>query len=133
MPNTLDDKMKKLSAARRKKVEDRAAQLISQEMSLRDLRKARSLTQARIAEILKTSQDRVSRLEKRTDLLISTLRRYVIAMESNLSLVAEFPDREPVILAGLATMDADPPSDGRQVAGRAAKTHRHRDAGKSTG
>jgi DNA-directed RNA polymerase specialized sigma subunit len=64
MPTTLADKMKKLSAARRKKVEGRAAQLISQEMSLRDLRKARSLTQARIAEILKTSEDRVSRLGK---------------------------------------------------------------------
>jgi len=133
MPTTLADKMKKLSAARRKKVEDRAAQLISQEMSLRDLRKARSLTQARIAEILKTSQDRVSRLEKRTDLLISTLRRYVIAMGGNLSFVAEFPDREPVILAGLATMDVEPPSNRRQVAVRAGKTHRHRNAGRSRG
>jgi len=102
-------------------------------MSLRDLRKARSLTQERIAEILKTSQDRVSRLEKRTDLLISTLRRSVIAMGGNLSLVAEFPDREPVILAGLATMDAEPPSDGRRVAGRAGKTHRHRNAGRCKG
>ncbi len=133
MPTTLNDKMKKLSVARRKKVENRAAQLIAQEMSLRDLRKARSLTQERIAEILKTSQDRVSRLEKRTDLLISTLRRYVIAMGGNLSLVAEFPDREPVILAGLATMDAEPPSNGRRVAGRAGKTHRHRNAGRSRG
>lgn len=44
MPTTLDDKMKKLNAARRKKVEERAAQLIAQEMSLRDLRKARNLT-----------------------------------------------------------------------------------------
>jgi len=102
-------------------------------MSLRDLRKARSLTQARIAEILKTSQDRVSRLEKRTDLLISTLRRYVIAMGGNLSFVAEFPDREPVILAGLATMDVEPPSNGGQVAVRAGKTRRHRNAGRSRG
>ena len=125
MPTTLSDKMKKLSVARRKKVENRAAQLIAQEMSLRDLRKARSLTQERIAEILNTSQDRVSRLEKRTDLLISTLRRYVIAMGGNLSLVAEFPDREPVILAGLATMDAEPPSTRRQETGRAGRTHRH--------
>jgi len=54
MPITLDEKMKKLCAARRKKVEARAAQLIAQEMSLRDLRKARSLTHERIAEILKT-------------------------------------------------------------------------------
>lgn len=65
MPTMLKDKMKKLGAARRKKIENRTAQLIAQEMSLRDLRKARSLTKARIAEILKTSQDRVSRLGKK--------------------------------------------------------------------
>ena len=45
MPTTLNDKMKKLNAARRKKEENRSAQLIAQEMSLRDLRKARSVTQ----------------------------------------------------------------------------------------
>jgi transcriptional regulator with XRE-family HTH domain len=125
MSTTLDDKMKKLNAARRKKVEARAAQLIAQEMSLRDLRKALSLTQGRVAERLKISQDRISRLENRTDLLISTLRRYVIAMGGNLSLVAEFPDREPVILSGLATLDAEPPATSRQEAGRAGRTYRH--------
>ena len=125
MPITPDGKMKKLSAARRKKVEPRAAQLIAEEMSLRDLRKALSLTQERVAERLKLSQDRISRLENRTDLLISTLRRYVIAMGGNLSLVAEFPDREPVILSGLATIDAKPPSTSRQQVGRAGRTQRH--------
>jgi hypothetical protein len=47
----------------------------------------------------------VSRLEQRSDLLISTLRGYVEAMGGKLSLVAEFPDQEPVILAGLAALD----------------------------
>jgi transcriptional regulator with XRE-family HTH domain len=125
MPITLEDKMKKLNAARRKKVEARAAQLIAQEMSLRDLRKALSLTQERLAARLKVSQDRISRMERRTDLLISTLRRHVAAMGGNLSLVAEFPDREPVILAGLANMDAERPSTSRREAGRAGKTHRY--------
>jgi len=121
MPITLDDKMKKLSPARRKKVEARAAKLIAQEMSLRDLRKALSLTQERLAERLKVSQDRISRMERRTDLLISTLRRHVAAMGGNLSLVAEFPDREPVILAGFANMDAEQPSTSGREAGRAVK------------
>jgi len=110
MPTTLNDKMKKLGAARRKKIEARAEQLIAQEMSLRDLRKALSLTQECIAERLKISQDRISRMEKRSDLLISTLRRYVAAMGGSLSLVAEFPDRQPIILAGLAAMEAEPPA-----------------------
>jgi transcriptional regulator with XRE-family HTH domain len=102
MVTTLDDKMKKLSAARRKKIEARTAQLVAEEMSLRDLRKARRLTQERIAEVLNVGQDGVSRLEKRSDLLISTLRSYVEAMGGSLSLIAEFPDRQPVILSGLA-------------------------------
>jgi hypothetical protein len=50
---SLEDKKKKLSAARRRKIKNRAAQLIAQEMSLRDLRKARRLTQERMGEILK--------------------------------------------------------------------------------
>jgi hypothetical protein len=45
---------------------------------------------------------RVSRLEKRSDLLLSTLRKSVEAMGGNLSLIAEFPDREPVVLSGIA-------------------------------
>jgi transcriptional regulator with XRE-family HTH domain len=125
MVTTLDDKMKKLSAARRKKIEARAAQLVAEEMSLRDLRKARRLTQERIAEVLNVGQDGVSRLEKRSDLLISTLRSYVEAMGGSLSLIAEFPDRQPVILAGLATMDTEPPSTTRQEPGRPDRVDRN--------
>lgn len=102
MPTNVDDIIKKLSPAQRKKVEARAAQLIAEEMTLRELRHARKLTQARIAKTLGITQDSVSRLEKRSDLLLSTLRKTVEAMGGNLSLVAEFPDRGPVILAGIA-------------------------------
>jgi DNA-binding XRE family transcriptional regulator len=102
MPTNVDDIIKKLSPARRKKVEVRAAQLIAEEMTLRELRHARRLTQARIAKTLGITQDSVSRLEKRSDLLLSTLRKTVKAMGGNLSLVAEFPDRGPVILSGIA-------------------------------
>src|ERR1700740_258108 len=102
MPITLKDKMKELSPAQRKKVEARAAELIAEEMTLRELRKARKLTQVRIAKALGVTQDSVSRLEKRSDLLLSTLRKTVQAMGGNLSLVAEFPDRAPVVLSGIA-------------------------------
>src|ERR1700719_397653 len=99
---TLKDKMKKLSPAQRKKVEARAAELIAEEMSLRELRRARKLTQVKMARTLGVTQDSVSRLEKRSDLLLSTLRKTVEAMGGNLSLVAEFPDRAPVVLSGIA-------------------------------
>ena len=102
IPVNVDVKIKKLSASQRKKVELRAAELIAEEMTLRDLRKARALTQARMAEQLGITQDGVSRLEKRSDLLLSTLRKTVEAMGGSLSLVAEFPDRAPVVLTGIA-------------------------------
>jgi transcriptional regulator with XRE-family HTH domain len=83
-------------------VEARAAQLIAEELTLRELRHARKLTQVRMAKALGVTQDSVSRLEKRSDLLLSTLRKTVEAMGGSLSLVAEFPDRAPVVLAGIA-------------------------------
>lgn len=107
MATTLKDKIKKLPAARRKKVEARAARLIAQEMTLRELRQAHKRTQERIAETLGIGQEGVSRLEKRSDLLLSTLRSYIEAMGGSLSLIAKFPDHPPVEVAGLANIDAD--------------------------
>ena len=114
MPTTANDIIKKLSPAQRKKVEARAAQLIAEEMTLRELRQARKLTQVRIAKTLGITQDSVSRLEKRSDLLLSTLRKTVKAMGGNLSLVAEFPDRAPVVLAGIAEDVREPRRTGRK-------------------
>ena len=104
---TIDQKMKGPSAERRKKIETRAKQLRAEEMTLQELRKARKLTQVHMAKTLGITQDGVSRLEKRTDLLLSTLRKTVEAMGGNLSIVAEFPDREPVILSGIATEELE--------------------------
>lgn len=112
MTKNLEQMMKELSPARRKKVERRAAQLIAEEMSLRELRRAHKLTQERIGETLKMGQDQVSRMEKRTDLLISTLRSYVEAMGGKLTILAEFPRRRPVALAGFSTLDTDPSEPG---------------------
>ena len=61
-------------------VEQRAAKLITEERSLRDLRQALELTQESLAERLGVNQENVSRLEQRSDLLLSTLSRYVGAL-----------------------------------------------------
>jgi transcriptional regulator with XRE-family HTH domain len=71
-------------------------------MTLQELRRARKITQVRLAQELGIGQDGVSKLEKRADLMISTLRKTVEAMGGSLSLVAEFPDREPVVLSAIA-------------------------------
>ena len=107
MPVNVNEIIRKLSPAERKKVEDRAAEIMAEEMSLRDLRKARKLTQARIAKKLGITQDSVSRLEKRSDLLLSTLRKTVKAMGGDVRIVAEFPDRQPVVLSQVS--DDGPP------------------------
>jgi DNA-binding XRE family transcriptional regulator len=106
MTVNVNEKIKKLSPAARKRVELRAAELIAEEMTLRELRRARKLTQARMAKALGITQDGVSRLEKRSDLLLSTLQKTVKAMGGNLSLVAEFPDRPPVVLSGISGNDS---------------------------
>src|ERR1700734_3588303 len=105
---------RKLSPGRRKKVEARAAQLIAEEMTLPELRRARKLTQVRIAKELGISQDGISKLEKRSDLLLSTLRKTVEAMGGTLSLVAEFPDRSPVVLSGIAEDELARKASGRK-------------------
>jgi DNA-binding XRE family transcriptional regulator len=76
-------------------VKRRAAELIAEQLHLRELRRLRKLTQARLSKKLKIGQEGVSRIEKRTDLYLSTLRGYVEGVGGKLSLIVEFPDRPP--------------------------------------
>ncbi len=96
MSRTLDDKLQSLSAKRQKKIQQRADELIAEEMALRDLRKALNQTQKALSKKLGIEQDGISRLENRSDMLISTLTKYVNAMGGTLNITAEFPDRPPV-------------------------------------
>jgi transcriptional regulator with XRE-family HTH domain len=97
--------MNALDSRRRAKVERRAEQLIAEEVSLQQLRRAHKLTQAKVGKSLGIGQDSVARLEQRSDVLISTLRHYIESMGGKLQLVAEFPNQKPVILSGLADAD----------------------------
>jgi transcriptional regulator with XRE-family HTH domain len=110
----LDRIRNEISPARRRKIKARAAEILAEEMTRQQLRRARKLTQVRMAKKLGMTQDGVSRLEKRTDVLLSTLRGYVEALGGKLSLVAEFPDRSPVILSGIAEDESAPKPNGRK-------------------
>lgn len=70
---------------------------MEQEMALGQLRKAMNMTQAQIAEASGLSQPAVSQMEQRGDFLVSTLRRYIEAMNGNLVLTAHFPQGEATI------------------------------------
>jgi hypothetical protein len=102
MAIAVEDVLKKLTRRERKAIEARRQELLAEYMTLQDLRKARELTQQRMAELLGIKQANVSRIEKRSDLLLSTLGSYVAAMGGRLRLVAEFPDRPPVVLSKLS-------------------------------
>ena len=95
----LNEVMKKFTPSQRARVEARAKELIEEELTLRDLRQAEHLTQERMAELLGVEQENVSRIERRADLLLSTLSSYVAAMGGKLRLMAEFPNRKPVSVA----------------------------------
>lgn len=123
---TLKDMLQALPVERRAKIEARTRELVAEEMTLRELRRARKLTQVRMAKSLGITQDQVSRLEQRTDLHLSTLQGAVRALGGELSLVAKFPDRDPVVLSGLGDEGAVEPKrragSKRSTAKRTAAT-----------
>jgi transcriptional regulator with XRE-family HTH domain len=69
--------------------------------TLKDLRQAMQKTQVDLAAALHIGQDSVSRLEKRSDMLLSTLRGYIEAMGGKLEIVARFPNRPPLTIEHL--------------------------------
>ena len=80
-----------MSAASKKRIENKITKL-RQEMALAEVRKAMSLTQVDLAEILHIKQAALARLENRTDMYISSLRKYIVAMGGELDIVARFPE-----------------------------------------
>jgi hypothetical protein len=114
---TLRDKMAQLPARRRARVEARAQQLIAEEISLQALRKAHRKTQEKVAAELGIGQDSVSRLEQRSDMLLSTLREYVAAIGGSVRLLVEFKGKPAIELKGLGTI-------GKSATGRRRKAGR---------
>ncbi|MBI4532778.1 MAG: helix-turn-helix transcriptional regulator [Candidatus Melainabacteria bacterium] len=108
---THDDYMKHLSPERRKKIEARAQELLAEEMTLRELRKARKYSQVTLSEILDIRQGDLSKFERRADAYLSTIRRYVEAMGGQLDLIASFPNRKPVKLIHIGDLDEEDSGD----------------------
>jgi transcriptional regulator with XRE-family HTH domain len=120
MTVTLDEFTQDFTPAERTEVAARTAQLVEEELTLRELRRAEQLTQDRMAELMGMEQENVSRLERRADLLLSTLSSYVAALGGRLRLIAEFPGRQPVAIA-LADITGQEPQKSRGRRARRAK------------
>lgn len=81
---------------RRERIRERAKSL-REEMALQELRQALHLTQQQLAETLEINQAAVSKIERESDMFVSTLKRFLAAMGGELRIVASFPGREIVI------------------------------------
>ncbi len=82
-----------MSPESRARVEVKAQAMLA-EMPLNELRQARGLSQKMLAEVLHVQQPSISKLEKRTDMYLSTLRSHIEAMGGHLEVIAHFPDGE---------------------------------------
>lgn len=89
---------KKFSELRSKMAPDSQARVAAKtaamlaEMPLDELRQARGLSQKMLAQLLHVQQPAIAKMEKRTDMYISTLRSHIEAMGGQLEVVARFPD-----------------------------------------
>jgi len=105
--NELRDKM---SPESRAAVEERVRQTLAA-MPMDELREARALTQTQLATVLNVTQGAVSKVERRADMYISTLRSYVRAMGGDVQIRAIFPDGE-VIINQFQDLEQDRPAEG---------------------
>ena len=76
------------------------------EMPLQELRLARGLSRQQLAELLHVQQPSIAKLEKRTDMYVSTLRSHIEAMGGQLEVVARFPEGV-VKISNFADLDKD--------------------------
>jgi len=90
------DLVGKMPAERQSRIRNIAAGL-REEMDLAQLRTARQLWQAALGEILHVEQSAIAKIEKRADMYVSTLRRFIEAMGGELEITARFPDHDVVI------------------------------------
>ena len=81
----------KMSPQAREKAHKMAQEMLA-EMPLNELRQARGLSQKKLAEVLHVQQPSIAKLERRTDMYLSTLRSHIEAMGGELDVIARFPD-----------------------------------------
>lgn len=101
MVRMLKEVLDALPPKRRADINRRFDELVNEVESLKELRRISEMSQAKIAETLKISQPAVSKIEKQTDMYLSTLRSYVEAMGGELDVIIRLPNRTPVRVRSL--------------------------------
>lgn len=91
-----DEILARFTPEQRAEIETLSARWIAEEHNLRDVRESLCQSQAQVAKVLGVEQAAVSRLERRADMYVSTLRKLIEAMGGELEVIARFPGRPPV-------------------------------------
>jgi predicted XRE-type DNA-binding protein len=116
-PIPVEEVIAAMPKKQQEEIAKRGAELLARakrRMTLAELRKGRKISQATVAEALGIGQMQISRLEKRKDPRLSTMARTVAAMGGHLTMIATFPDQEPVVL--VASQFAEKASRGAKRA-----------------
>lgn len=108
---TSDQVLARLPPERQARIKAAGAALIAQETALRDVRRAMGKTQVAVAKKLGISQGGVSEMEKRDDMLLSTLRSYIRALGADVYLIVEMPGLPPMRLDGLGDLHPQTPAE----------------------
>jgi DNA-binding XRE family transcriptional regulator len=91
MARKFSELREKMNPERRARIDEKVKKALA-EMPLQELRNARGLSQQMLADALHIQQPAIAKLEKRTDMYISTLRSHIKAMGGDLEIIARFPD-----------------------------------------
>jgi len=91
MANKYSELRKNMTPEARARAEAKTREMLAQ-MPLHELRQARGLSQQSLAELLNVQQPSIAKMERRTDMYISTLRNHIEAMGGQLEVIARFPE-----------------------------------------
>jgi transcriptional regulator with XRE-family HTH domain len=114
MGKTLQDIWEELPEERQQKIENRFQQRLQEYQTLQELRNALELTQEDVAQSLEIHQVNVSKMERRSDLKLSTLREYLSALGGELRLIVDFPGKPSVLIQGLGEGEEASPNKHRR-------------------
>jgi DNA-binding XRE family transcriptional regulator len=96
---TLSEELNKLPKERQELIEARTSQIRLEEITLQHLREKLGLSQSELAERLEVQQPAISKLERRQNLELNTLRAVVNALGGTIEIIVRIPNKEPILLS----------------------------------
>jgi len=133
LKKNLDDYLNALTPRQRKIVDDLAEELIAEEMNLQELRKALQHSQQTLADKLNVKQAEISKMERRTDMYVSTLRDYIESMGGKLEITVSLPNLKSIKINQFDLLNIETPQPMQEIAaGKVVKSAKRKYTGTST-